>query len=289
MLLTSAILVGGSMILGKKPRRVRRSKLSLAATLRPIKVEQGVAAGRKRFAVSARAVALGTLAAGGSALVLASANGYTPLVLARQLAVALQSSRYGPLLYIAADTIRPLTFFPDSLMTLISGLIFGPSTGFIVSYIGFGTSALVAYGVGRALRQSSPVAVAPHTPTDDEMEAAVEEPAVGYGGLRPLYKRYSGKMQAHPFTSMVLMHGMYLHADTVNCLAGYLGLAPRSFLAGAMLGVLPTLTASVLAGASLHGSLAAGALHFNPAVLVASGVLMVSSLSTAWYLQKSEI
>ena len=289
MLLTGAALVGGSWALGTTVRRIRRPKPSLVATLCPSDVTKYNWSPKRPFiALAPRAAALGTLAAGGSALLLASANGYTPVVLAQRLAAVLENSRYGPLLYVAADTIRPLTFFPDSLMTLISGLIFGPVTGFVVSYIGFATSALVAYGVGRALRQGSPTPVSLLTPQETQPQTIPPESIAGYGGLRRLLARYSTKMQEQPFVSMALMHGMFLHADSVNCLAGYLGLAPAPFLAGAMLGVLPSLTANILVGSSLYGSLAAGAVRFNPAPLVAGGALLVGSIGVARYLQKRE-
>ncbi|MEZ4678309.1 MAG: VTT domain-containing protein [Caldilineaceae bacterium] len=274
MLLTGAALVGGTLALGGVARRAQRPKASLAAILRPAAGDPRDTATPAIFPVAPRTIALGTLAVGGSTLLLTGANGYTPLVLAKHAAAMLQSNRYGPLLYIAADTIRPLTFFPDSLMTLISGLIFGPVTGFVVSYVGFGTSALVAYSVGRALRQREPIAIGQRTPEVNQAQAVNEEPMADVSGLRSLFTRYGAKMQEHPFTAMVFMHGMFLHADTVNCLAGYMGLAPRPFLAGAMIGVLPALTANVLAGASLYGSLAAGAIRFNPALLLASGLLL---------------
>lgn len=291
MILTGAVALGGTLVLGNLARQRRRqAKAPLIATLHPTEAGSPIAMARApRWANRSRLIALGGLAAGGSALLLAGTYGYTPLVLARQLALTLQRSRYGPLLYIAADTIRPLTFFPDSLMTLISGLIFGPVQGLLISYIGFGTSALLAYGVGRALRgrhsTMTPLATIDPVPAED----ATQESFTNYTGIRPLLNRFGTKMQEQPFLSMVLMHGMFLHADTVNALAGYLGLGIRPFLTGAMIGVIPAMTANVLAGASLHNTVATGVLHFNPLLLAASGVLLISSFGVATYIQKRNV
>lgn len=73
------------------------------------------------------------------------------MVLVNGLVTILRSSRYGPLLYIVADTVRPLTFFPDSLMTIAGGMLFGPLGGSIYSLIGASTSATTAYLVGKNL------------------------------------------------------------------------------------------------------------------------------------------
>lgn len=291
MILTGTVVMGGALVLGNYARQRRRqARPTVASVLSSTKAEPSSERPRiPRVGNRSRLIALGGLAAGGSALLLAGANGYTPLVLARQLALTLQQSRYGPLLYIAADTIRPLTFFPDSLMTLISGLIFGPVQGLLISYIGFGTSALLAYSVGRALRgrPSSPIALA--TANADSAENATAESFPNYAGIRPILNRFEHKMQEQPFLSMVLMHGMFLHADTVNALAGYLGLDVRPFLTGAMIGVIPAMTANVLAGASLHGALTTGMFQFNPVLLATSGVILIGSLGVAWYLQQKNV
>ncbi|MCB0065091.1 MAG: TVP38/TMEM64 family protein [Caldilineaceae bacterium] len=286
--LLGGTLLGGTLALGVATQRGRRTKPTLATLLRAFPPKEQATPQRKRLSLSRRAVALGLLVTSGSTLLLAGANGYTPLVLARQLAAVLQHSRYGPLLYLFIDTLRPLTLFPDSIMSLTSGLIFGPVKGFVLSYIGFGTAAFIAYNMGRLLR-GSPTLVSTLQSAEERNAAFPTQSAAVHHGLRPLLTRYGRKMQEHPFLAMVLMHGLFLEADAVNILAGYLGLPLRPFLSGAMLGIIAPLTATVLAGGSLHGSLTAGALHLNPAVLAASGVVLVSSVGVAWYLQRREI
>ncbi|HRW06381.1 MAG TPA: VTT domain-containing protein [Caldilineaceae bacterium] len=301
MLLTGVAFAGGALALGAKYYRSRPSPNHLAATLRvphpdgpPGLFDTALAphkvTGRLMRPLAPHHLALGGLAAGGSLLLLATAHGYTPLILVNRLVALLRTNPYGPLLYIAADMFRPLTFFPDVLMDLSSGLIFGPVKGVFVSLAGFSASSLVAYHVGRALRQGS----SPPKSTS-EPEAAADPtvettPATSghHATLRPLFTRYGKKMQQQPFTAMVLLHGMFLHTDTINCLAGYLGLAWRPFLFGGLLGTLPSTAATVIAGSSLQSTLITGVPSFNPVILAASGVIVAGSVSTAYYLQKRD-
>jgi uncharacterized membrane protein YdjX (TVP38/TMEM64 family) len=56
---------------------------------------------------------------------------------------------FSPILFILAYTIRPLLFFPASVMTITSVFLFGPYLGFFVSYIGEAASASLAFFVGK--------------------------------------------------------------------------------------------------------------------------------------------
>ncbi|MEZ4663373.1 MAG: hypothetical protein R2911_38000 [Caldilineaceae bacterium] len=197
MLLTGAALVGGTWALGATARRTRRPKPTLAAMLRPSDVANYDWAPKRPFiAVTPRARALGTLAAGGSALLLATVNGYTPVVLAQRLATLLRTSRWGPLLYVAVDTVRPLVFFPDVFLTITSGLIFGPVLGLAVALVGNTTSALVAYHIGRSLRAAPNVARERDQQVDSAMHDEENERATHPQFIRRLLIRYGAHAEA---------------------------------------------------------------------------------------------
>jgi len=58
---------------------------------------------------------------------------------------------YAPLIYIILFTIVPLTLFPDSLLAIASGMIFGLVNGFIFTMIGAICGATLAFYLSRTL------------------------------------------------------------------------------------------------------------------------------------------
>lgn len=289
MILTGLVAAVGATAMGVQAYQNRRPETSLVATLSTLpaahsnEIHRSVRQRRKH-----RILVLGGLATGGCLLIVASARGVNPLALANHLASFLRTSRYGPLLYIAADTIRPLTLFPDSLMTLGSGLLFGPVVGVVVSIVGTNTSAMVAYGVGRKLRQSL-------RSSNVNSDVRSLENRVVQGGtfskqarVQRLMNEYGQRMQQRPFESTLIMRGLFLPFDLVSYVAGILELRWQPFLFGTALGALPGMSAGVLAGASLHGRTIHGLPRFNLATLAASGVMLVGSLGVASALRRRE-
>ena len=56
---------------------------------------------------------------------------------------------WGPLVYILFYTIRPITFFPATALTILAGIFFGFLWGTVLTVIAATLSASVAYAVGR--------------------------------------------------------------------------------------------------------------------------------------------
>jgi len=275
MLLTSMILAGGTVALVTQAYRVRQTpQTSFIEKLVPKQQESATEPLSKFFPLKPRTIVIGGLATGGSLLLLASAYGLTPLVLTNRLVTFLLTSRYGPLLFITAKTFRPLIFFPDLLMCVAAGVLFGPIWGMVYSLIGEGTSAMLGYGVGR------------YAQSDDlETGSEIDQKT---GTTADLIERYGQKMQDNPFESMVLLRGLFLHFDVVSYLAGYLNLAWKPYILGTMLGTAPGTVASVLFGASLQVKSLQGGPSFNPITLAASGVMMVGSLGMARYFKQHQ-
>ncbi|WP_214805344.1 TVP38/TMEM64 family protein [Exiguobacterium sp. s46] len=57
----------------------------------------------------------------------------------------------GMLLYVLAYTIRPLVFFPASLLTVFGGYTYGPWLGTLLDVIGAGTGGLLSFWIARLL------------------------------------------------------------------------------------------------------------------------------------------
>ena len=66
---------------------------------------------------------------------------------AENIAVLLTTSAFGPLLYIIIYWLRPLIFFPATILTVLGGFLFGP-IGIIYTIIGANGSAMVAFAIG---------------------------------------------------------------------------------------------------------------------------------------------
>ena len=66
-----------------------------------------------------------------------------------QLQSRLSDYWYGPLLYILIYLLRPLTFFPGTLLTILGGSVFGIGWGFVLSLIAGTLSAVIPYAFGR--------------------------------------------------------------------------------------------------------------------------------------------
>ena len=62
-----------------------------------------------------------------------------------------QQGAFGMLLYILAYTIRPLVFFPASLLTVFGGYTYGPWVGTLLDVVGAGTGSLLSFWIARLL------------------------------------------------------------------------------------------------------------------------------------------
>ncbi|MES2966461.1 MAG: FAD-dependent oxidoreductase [Patescibacteria group bacterium] len=101
---------------------------------------------------------------------------------------------WGPLLYIALYTVRPVLFFPASALTILSGIFFG-LWGFVYTMIGANLSAMVAHAIGRYF-------------------------SVSPKSLPALIRNISGPLRTHPFMTILTMHLTFMPFDAVNYAAG---------------------------------------------------------------------
>ena len=177
----------------------------------------------------------------------------------------LAATFYGPLLYIFLYTVRPLLFFPATLLTMLGGFLFGPIAGVLYTIIGSNASAMVAFGVGHYFGQGV---------------------LVGQENQN-LLQRYAQRLRQSSFETVLLMRLLFLPYDLVNYVAGFLGIRWQPFLLATAIGSIPGTFSFVLLGTSF-GSLAellAGKVKLDPVTLVISVFLIVSSLALSRYLK----
>jgi uncharacterized membrane protein YdjX (TVP38/TMEM64 family) len=196
------------------------------------------------------------------------ANDLTFADSAENLAVLLTTSAIGPILYIVIYWLRPLIFFPATILTVLGGFLFGP-IGILYTIIGANGSAMVAFGVGYFFGQG-----------------ILEENEESAGFIQ----KYTGRMRENSFETVLLMRLIFLPYDLVNYSAGFLRIKWLPFLLATAIGSIPGTISFVLLGASFGTleELLAGELKVNPPVLAASIILILVSIAASRILKKRE-
>lgn len=183
----------------------------------------------------------------------------------QQLVDSLRGQWWAIPAYILAYLARPLLLFPASLLTVAGGILFGPTIGIAVVLVAANASAMVAYGVGRAL----------------SADPSHERDATS------LVARWSERLRARSFVTVLVMRFAFLPYDLVNYACGALRISAGAFLAATAIGSLPGTISFVLAGASLE-RVDRGVDGFDPKVFAISVVLFVVSIAVAKAFQQRE-
>ena len=194
----------------------------------------------------------------------AAVNALTPLAAARQLVTFLKDSLWGPLLYIAIYAVRPLVFFPATLLTVAAGAVYGPVAGFVLVVIASNISASVAWFVGRFFGGG----------------------LLGNTQASGVLKRYADRMRANSFETILMMRFIFLPYDLVNYLAGCLRIHWRPFILATIVGSIPGTLAVVGFGASVQTL--DGVPQFNPWVLAVSAVILLVSIALSRLVRRRE-
>ena len=184
-----------------------------------------------------------------------------------RLADFLTSNLYGPVIYIMIYALRPLLFFPATLLTVLGGFLFGP-IGILFTVLGSNTSALLAYSIGRYFGQG-----------------VLEE-----AGNVNIVQKYTQRMRQNSFETVLIMRLIFLPYDLVNYAAGFLKINWRAFLMATAIGSLPGTISVVLFGASFGtlDELMAGEVQLNPLTLIVSVALILASIGLSRAIKKRE-
>ena len=193
-------------------------------------------------------------------------NNLSPLAAVKNLVGSIQSSVYGPLFYILLYALRPLIFFPASLLTLAGGFLFGPVWGVLYTIVASNASAMVAYLVGRYFGQGL---------LDADQSSGI-------------IQRYARRMRNNSFETVLIMRLILLPYDLVNYLGGFLRIDWKAFLLATALGSIPGTISIVLFGASFEDNFGEGLPSFNPWSLVFSVGLLLVSLGLSRYFKRQE-
>ena len=208
------------------------------------------------------AVGLGWIGVVAAYVAYTRSNDLSTLEAAEELRAALAGNWWGPALFVAVYTLRPLVLFPASILTILGGLAFGPIWGTIWTTAAANLSTTTTYGVGRTFGN----------------------PDVA-GRLSRVLGNTVARARRNPFETTLIMRLLYLPFDAVGYVAGFVHLRFAPFIAGSALGILPGTVAFVGFGASID-SLDEGTPSFDLRILAASVVLAVAGTVVSRWLRR---
>lgn len=168
------------------------------------------------------------------------------------------------LLYMTIYALRPIILFPATLLTVLSGALFGPIWGVLFTVIGENLSANLAYWMGRFLGAD-----------------AISDDNTG------LISKWKGKLKERSFESVLIMRLTYLPFDGVNYGCGILKVKWSQYALATLVGIMPGLVTFVVFGASIDfATFDPSMISFDPLLLIVSGGLFVTSLALAKFVRK---
>lgn len=171
------------------------------------------------------------------------------------------------IIYIIAYTVRPIVFFPTSIMTPLSALLFGPFLGWIFTYIGETLSATVAFFIARYFGKNL---VEKFEKGDSEKKN---------NKLTNFIIKYKEKLENNGFETVLFLRLVPLFPfDFVNYACGLSKIPYRTYLIATLIGVIPGLTAYIFLGGSL----------MNPYLLIPTVLAFVGLTFLARYLKKKK-
>lgn len=125
---------------------------------------------------------------------------------------------WGMLLYVIAYTIRPLFFFPATLLTLFGGYTFGPFLGTGLDIVGAGSGAVLAFLIARYLGR-------------EKMERFIKGKKI---------ERFDQTIQNNGFMVVLYLRLIPLIPfDSINYSLGLSSVKLKSYMAATYLGIIP--------------------------------------------------
>ena len=176
-----------------------------------------------------------------------------------QLIPWLKGSVLGPVVFIGLYTLLPLVFFSPTVLTIFSGVGFGPVWGVVYTLLGTMVSSSVAYRLGNFLGGTW-------------LAEKTENSSCS--------RWISGLRSNGGFESVLMMRLLFVPFDLVNYLAGAVGIRFKSFMSATVLGSIAPIILFVQLGHATGLGLD-GKAEINLTVLAASVVLILLGLGAS--------
>ncbi len=175
------------------------------------------------------------------------------------------STMWGPIVYMGLYAIRPLILFPATIMTALSGALFGFWWGVIYTIIGENASANFAYAIGRFFGNSFKLG-------------------------NSIIGRWAEALRRKPFESVLFMRLFYVPFDLTNYGSGILKIKWSAYFTATVIGIMPGLVTFVALGAAIdlekfkENGITFDA--FDPKYLTLSITIFIASITLSHYLKK---
>lgn len=193
-------------------------------------------------------------------------NGIAPLTSVQRLVTFMGSSGAGMLVYVLVYILRPVLFFPATLLTLAGGYLYGPFWGVAIVVVASNLSSLVAYTIGRFFG------------------AGLLDQSADSGALQS----YADRIRRNSFETVLIMRFIFLPYDLVSYFSGFLRIRWQGFLLATALGSIPGTISFVLFGASIEGTFGAELPRLNSSSLLVGALMLAVSLGLSRWFRRRE-
>jgi pyruvate/2-oxoglutarate dehydrogenase complex dihydrolipoamide dehydrogenase (E3) component/uncharacterized membrane protein YdjX (TVP38/TMEM64 family) len=143
-----------------------------------------------------------------------------------QLLEFFTTTMWGPIIYMLLYAVRPLILFPATLLTALSGALFGFWWGILYTIIGENASANFAYSIGRYFGK----------------DWKLEDTIIG---------KWVESLRNNSFEAVLLMRLFYFPFDLTNYGAGIVKAKWSEYFWATLIGIMPGLTTFVALGAAV--------------------------------------
>ncbi|OIO94408.1 MAG: hypothetical protein AUK03_06775 [Anaerolineae bacterium CG2_30_64_16] len=190
------------------------------------------------------------------------ASGITPAQTVQRLVAFMGGSALGVIIYVLAYVLRPVLFFPATLLTLAAGYLYGPFFGVAIVMVASNLSSMVAYFIGRFFG------------------AGIVDRSSGTGVLQ----QYADRLRRNSFETVLVMRFIFLPYDLVSYFSGFLRVRWQGFLLATILGSIPGTISFIMFGASVEGGFTGALPRLNGLPLaVAASMFIVSLGLSRWF------
>ncbi len=156
-------------------------------------------------------------------------NGYSTIDIMEQIYQFTVSSWYAPVIYIIIYALKPLTFFPATLLTILGGGLFGLTWGILYTLIAKNLSANIGYFLGKYIGRG----------------------IVSKKNLEFLSK-YDHIVHKKGEMVVILMRLTYMPFDLVSYGSGILGMKWSRYSIASFIGFFPGIIAFVAFGSAVN-------------------------------------
>jgi len=185
------------------------------------------------------------------------AHGLTPMQTMQVLINFVSTSPYGFPIYVLVYMIRPIFFFPATLVTMTATYLYGPVQGIAYALVASNLSSMIAYFIGRFFGGGF-------------LQNINDDNLVG---------KYANRLRKDGFQTTLILRFLFLPYDLVSYFSGFLHIDLGWFMLATVLGSIPGTISFGMLGASIKGDFASQSVTLDPLALIISAAMFAVSIA----------